>query len=320
MDSEAPYLRIAAEIRDRITRGDLRPGDRVPSTRQITQKWGVAMATATKVIAVLRDEGVVEARPGAGTVVKTVTAAKPVAAPGQQPALKPAPPRTPDLTRDRIVHAAIAVADAEGLASVSMRRVATDLDVATMSLYRHVPGKEELLEFMADTVFAEQRLPPTAPAGWRPRLDIAAHVVWSVFRAHPWAAEIVSLTRPQLMPNLLQYAEWVLAALRDLGLTVDDMMNAHITLFGHVRGTALSLQSEIHAQRDTGMSNEEWIEAEPQVGAVFTSGEFPMLGYIAEHGFDFDLDRLFEFGLQRLLDGLAARFEPGTSPGRLRTR
>ena len=51
MDSEAPYLRIAAEIRDRITRGDLRPGDRVPSTRQITQKWGVAMATATKVIA-----------------------------------------------------------------------------------------------------------------------------------------------------------------------------------------------------------------------------------------------------------------------------
>ena len=63
MDREAPYLRIAAEIRDRITRGELRPGDRVPSTRQITQKWGVAMATATKVIAVLRDEGIVEARP-----------------------------------------------------------------------------------------------------------------------------------------------------------------------------------------------------------------------------------------------------------------
>jgi DNA-binding transcriptional regulator YhcF (GntR family) len=307
MDSAAPYLRIAAEIRDRITRGELRPGDRVPSTRQITRKWGVAMATATKVIAVLRDEGIVEARPGAGTVVKTAAAG---------PVPKPAP-RTVELTRDRIVRAAISVADAEGLASVSMRRVATDLDVATMSLYRHVPGKDELLEFMADAVFGEQRLPATAPSGWRARLDVAAHLVWSIFRRHPWAAEVVSLTRPQAIPNLLHYAEWVLAALRDLGLDVDDMMHAHITLFGHVRGTALSLQSEIDAQRDTGMTNEEWIESQDTgMEEVFRSAEFPMLGHIAEVGFDFDLDRVFEFGLQRLLDGLAARFEPGTSPAR----
>jgi AcrR family transcriptional regulator len=312
MDSEAPYLRIAAEIRDRITRGDLRPGDRVPSTRQITQKWGVAMATATKVIAVLRDEGVVEARPGAGTLVKAVAVPE-SAARSMRTAV--------DLTRDRIIRAGIAVADTEGLASVSMRRVATDLDVATMSLYRHVPGKEELLEFMADAVFAEQRLPATAPVGWRARLDIAAHLVWSIFRAHPWAAEVVSLTRPQVLPNLLHYAEWVLAALRDLGLDVDGMMNAHITLFGHVRGTALSLQAEVHAERDTGMTSEEWVENQDSgVADVFSSGEFPMLGHVAEVGFDFDLDRVFEFGLQRLLDGLAARFEPGTSPGRLRTR
>ncbi|HEV3360040.1 MAG TPA: TetR/AcrR family transcriptional regulator C-terminal domain-containing protein [Pseudonocardiaceae bacterium] len=310
MDSEAPYRRIAAEIRDRITRGELRPGDRVPSTRQITQKWGVAMATATKVIAVLRDEGIVEARPGAGTVVTTVTAASAGPVPR-------AVPRTVELTRDRIVRAAIAVADAEGLANVSMRRVATDLDVATMSLYRHVPGKDELLEFMADAVFGEQRLPATAPPGWRARLDVAAHLAWSIFRQHPWAAEVVSLTRPQAIPNLLHYAEWVLAALRDLGLDVDDMMQAHITLFGHVRGTALSLSAEVDAQRDTGMTNEEWIESQDTgMDEVFGSAEFPMLGHIAEVGFDFDLDRIFEFGLQRLLDGLAARFEPGTSPAR----
>jgi DNA-binding transcriptional regulator YhcF (GntR family) len=312
MDSEAPYRRIAAEIRDRITRGELRPGDRVPSTRQITQKWGIAMATATKVIAVLRDEGVVEARPGAGTLVKAVTEAVP----------SPKPVRaTVELTRDRIVRAAIAVADAEGLASVSMRRVATDLDVATMSLYRHVPGKEELLEFMADAVFAEQRLPASAPSGWRARVDIAAHMVWSVFRAHPWAADVVSLTRPQAMPNLLHYAEWVLAALHDLGLGIDDMMNAHIILFGHVKGTALSLAAEVHAERDTGMTSEEWVENQDSgMADVFGSAEFPMLGLVAQTGFDFDLDRVFEFGLQRLLDGLAARFEPGPSPGRLRAR
>ena len=305
MNTEAPYLRIAAEIRDRITRGDLRPGDRVPSTRQITQKWGVAMATATKVIAALRDEGIVEARPGAGTVVRAI-------ATPAQPAAKSAP-RVVELTRDRIISAGITVADAEGLASVSMRRVATDLDVATMSLYRHVPGKEELLEFMADTVFGRHRLPATAPAGWRPRLDVAAHLVWSIFNTHPWAAEVVSLTRPQAIPNLLHYAEWVLGALRDLGLTVEEMMNAHITLFGHIRGTALSLQSEVDAERDTGMTNEEWLENQDTgMAEMFSSTEFPMLGHIAEVGYDFDLDRIFEFGLQRLLDGLAARYEPGT--------
>ena len=305
MDSEAPYLRIAAEIRDRITRGDLRPGDRVPSTRQITQKWGVAMATATKVIAALRDEGIVEARPGAGTVVRTAAS--------REPAPKAAP-RVVELTRDRIVRAGITVADAEGLGSVSMRRVATDLDVATMSLYRHVPGKEDLLELMADAAFAEQRLPQAVPPGWRARLDVAAHVVWSIFHAHPWAAEIVSLTRPQVLPNLLYYAEWVLGALRDLGLSADEMMNAHIVLFGHVRGTALSLQAEVHAERDTGMTNEEWLENQDNssLDEMFSLEKFPMLGYIAEQGFDFDLDRVFEFGLQRLLDGLAARYEPGT--------
>jgi DNA-binding transcriptional regulator YhcF (GntR family) len=311
MDSEAPYLRIATEIRGRITRGELRPGDRVPSTRQITQKWGVAMATATKVIAVLRDEGIVEARPGAGTVVRNAATSVPA-----DPAPKPAP-RVVELTRDRIVRAGITVADAEGLASVSMRRVATDLDVATMSLYRHVPGKEELLEFMADTAFGEQRLPATAPPSWRARLDVAAHLAWSIFHAHPWAAEIVSLTRPQAIPNLLHYAEWVLGALRDLGLTVDEMMNAHITLFGHVRGTALSLQSEVDAERDTGMTNEEWLENQDTgMDEMFSSAEFPALGHVAETGYDFDLDRIFEFGLQRLLDGLAARYEPGSSSSR----
>ena len=65
MEDGAPYLRIVGEIRERIASGRLRPGDRVPSTRQITQQWGVAMATATKVISTLRDEGLVDTKPGA---------------------------------------------------------------------------------------------------------------------------------------------------------------------------------------------------------------------------------------------------------------
>src|SRR3954451_12529876 len=101
--AQPPYRRIADEIRARIADGELRPGDLVPSARGITREWGVALATATKVLATLNTEGVTRSLPGRGTVV---------AGPAR------ATRRTegdPDLTRERIVAAAIRVADAEGL-------------------------------------------------------------------------------------------------------------------------------------------------------------------------------------------------------------
>jgi DNA-binding transcriptional regulator YhcF (GntR family) len=300
MESEAPYRRVVAEIRDRIARGELRPGDRVPSTRQITQDWGVAMATATKVITALRDEGLVDTRPGAGTVVR-------------QPATEPTPARKPparehELTRDRIVRAAIAIADAEGLAMLSMRRVATDLGVATMSLYRHVPGKEELTLLMADTVFTEEPFPAQPPPGWRERLELAGQMMWRVFRRHPWAAEVLSMTRPQVMPNLLGYAEWSLGTLRQIGFDMDEMMYIHLSLFGHVRGTALSLQPEAQARQDTGLTNDEWMETQAfDLTDLLATGRFPTFEYLVQQEFDYDLDRVFEYGLQRLLDGIEAR-------------
>src|SRR5256885_3593153 len=112
--SEPPYRQIAQEIQARINAGELRPGDRLPSARQITREWGVAIATATRVLATLRQAGLAEPRTGVGTVV----AAPPARTPRRKPDL--------ELTRDRIVHTAIAVADAEGMAALSMRRVATE--------------------------------------------------------------------------------------------------------------------------------------------------------------------------------------------------
>lgn len=293
MDGEAPYRRIVAELRSRITSGELRPGDPVPSTRRITRDWNVAMATATKVIAALRDEGLVDTKPGAGTVVRAT---------GTRTA------KGPDLGRERIVAAAVAVADAEGLGTLSMRRVATDLGVATMSLYRHVPGKDELLLLMVDAVFGELPFPTVSPSGWRRRLEVAARHMWTVFRRHPWAAEVLSVTRPQVMPNLLVYAEWTLATLRELGFGLVDMMHIHLSLFGHVRGLALSLQSEVHARQDTGMTNEEWIETQGAgMDAVLATGRYPTLEHVFGLEFDFDLDAVFEYGVQRLLDGVEVR-------------
>ena len=123
--------RIAAELAARIAAGEPPPGERNMSTRQIMAEYGVAMATATKVIAHLRDEGLVRARPGVGTVVS-----------GNAP-----PPGTgPD--RDLVVRTAITIADAEGLQGLSMRRLAGELSMPTMSVYRHVKDKEELVLLM----------------------------------------------------------------------------------------------------------------------------------------------------------------------------
>ncbi|MFE2141075.1 GntR family transcriptional regulator, partial [Streptomyces sp. NPDC059456] len=85
---EPPYLRIVGEIRRRITAGELAPGDRVPSTRQVAREWDVASATAAKALTALRVEGLVETRPRTGTVV----AARPPAAPAPPPPAPPAPP------------------------------------------------------------------------------------------------------------------------------------------------------------------------------------------------------------------------------------
>jgi DNA-binding transcriptional regulator YhcF (GntR family) len=308
MRMEAPYRRIVDEIRDRVDRGELRPGDRVPSTRQITREWGVAMATATKVIATLRAEGVVDTRPGAGTVVRQRPG-------GQPPTAARKARREPELGRERIVRAAIAIADAEGLSVLSMRRVATDLKVATMSLYRHVAGRDELTLLMVDAVMTEETFPGRSPAGWRERLEIAARMIWTIFRRHPWAAEVLSMTRPQMLPGLLRYAEWTLSTLRGLGLSSNDMMQTHIVLFGYVRSMALSLQSEAQALQDTGMTNDEWIDTqgENMVRAI-ASGRFPTMQYVLRQEFDFDLDKLFEFGLARLLDGVAASLRQPAAP------
>ncbi|GAA2795327.1 TetR/AcrR family transcriptional regulator C-terminal domain-containing protein [Crossiella cryophila] len=294
MDSGAPYQRIVAEIRDRIARGRLRPGDRIPSTRQITREWGVAMATATKVIATLREEGLVDTKPGAGTVVRSA----------DRPPTRTLP-REQELGRDRILRAAIAIADADGMAAVSMRRVATDLGTATMSLYRHVSGKEDLLLHMADRVIAEETLPARPPAHWRDCLELSSRLLWTVCRRRPWVAEVLSMTRPRATPNLMSYTEWVLTALRGLGLGVEDMWYIHLNLVSHIRGLALSLQAETRERQDTGLTSEEWISTQAaNFAEIVAQGRYPTLEHLADQEFEQDLDVMFEYGLRLVLDGV----------------
>jgi AcrR family transcriptional regulator len=283
---------IADVIRDRIARGELQPGDRIPSARAITREWGVAIATATKALAALRDDGVTVARPGVGTIVaeRKVRRAE------------------RELSRDSIVRAAIAVADTEGMAEMSMRRVAGDLGVATMSLYRHVPSKDDLILGMIDAALGEYRLPERRPDGWRARVELFARLEWTVFRRHPWLGPSMSLTRPQMSPNGLRMTEYLLAAFDGTGLTLTERMYVQIMLFTFVRGVASALEPEAEAVRETGMTNEEWMATQAgTMGSLIAANEMTHFQQLfVDDDFDLDLDALFRFGLARLLDGVEA--------------
>ncbi|MEV0414281.1 TetR/AcrR family transcriptional regulator C-terminal domain-containing protein [Streptomyces sp. NPDC050448] len=315
---DPPYLRIVAAIRRRIADGELAPGDRVPSTRQIAGEWGVALATATKALTALRLEGLVEARPRIGTVVAGTAPAAPAR---RRPS--PGANSEQELSLDRIVRTAIEIADAEGLTALSMRGVAARLGVAVMSTYRYVPSKEDLVLYMADAAFGEESYPADAPEDWRTRIELGARTLWSLYRKHPWLAQLGCLTRPLLVPNLMVHGEWALGALDGHGLAPTTLFDIHVLLYSHVQGLAAHLESEAHAEAATGQSEDQWMDSRaPALRELVGSGRFPTFTKLVgtfEDGYDLNLDALFAFGLKALLDGLAPIVEDQKTSAELST-
>ncbi|GAA0939107.1 hypothetical protein GCM10009559_33360 [Pseudonocardia zijingensis] len=193
---------------------------------------------------------------------------------------------------------------AAGAQEVALR-IAAELGMPTMSLYQHVSGKDDLVTLMIDRAFAEQPLPEPAPSDWRGALEATARLQWAVFRRHPWVAPAMSLTRPQLLPSAVRHTEWVLAALDDRGLTPAASFDVHVMLFSYVRGMAVNLDAEAQAEAESGVTADEWMDAQAGALASLTEGEdFPHFRRVTELDYDLDLDALFELGLRCLLDGL----------------
>ena len=289
-------MAIADELRGRIARGELPPGARVPSTRRLAADHGVAMATAAKALALLSQDGLVRAEPRSGTVV----AGRDRRGGSQQ-----------TLTRERIVRTAIDIADAEGLAALSMRGVAARLGAAAMAPYRYVNGKDELVMLMADAAFGERGYPANPRGDWRERLTLGGRTLWSLYRRHPWLAQLAPITRPLPLRNLGMHGEWALSALSELGVDAATLCDLHVLFFSYVQGIAIHLEREQHALASSGLSEEQWMDRQMPSMAPMTSGRpvfTKMLRELGETGYDLVLDDVFESGMRALLDGLALRF------------
>jgi hypothetical protein len=160
---------------------------------------------------------------------------------------------------------------------------------------------------MIDEVYSTIALPELPPgAGWRERLEALAHVQWAGYRAHPWMAAVISFSRPQLIPRGMRHTEYAMAAVRAAGLDIASALHVAVLVALHVRGVALAVEDELHAQQETGVTADEWMESQQAFWElVMSSGEFPMMMEVGSvEGDAMSLDSLFEFGLARFLDGI----------------
>lgn len=217
----------------------------------------------------------------------------------------------PRLTVDQIAQAATRIADAEGLAALSMRRVADELSIAPMSLYTYVPSKAELLDVMIDRACAEAAGPQNAQGGWRDRLEQVARANWEMYHRHPWMLQVGD-TRPALGPNAIAKYDYELSVVSDIGLG-DLEMDAVITLVSQfVQGAMRNAVDAADVRRRTGMSDAQWWAAVgPLLADVVDGNRFPIASRVGTaagqaHGSAFDPAHAFEFGLARVLDGIEA--------------
>lgn len=216
----------------------------------------------------------------------------------------------PSLSLDAIVEAAIEIADSDGLGAVTMRRVAERFGVTTMSLYRYVPSKDDLVELMIDAVAAPAPDPLQLPEHWRDALLVWARQNVALFRQHPWVLSHAFGT-PPMGPNRLRWMEAALQTMEGTGLTEDDKMGVLVILSGYVLSAAQQELVRAHAASRSRVDPEEWERAYGRLlGRVVNDGRHPALARVVAAGVFDSSDEVpdadFEYGLAFILDGVSA--------------
>jgi AcrR family transcriptional regulator len=203
------------------------------------------------------------------------------------------------LDRDRVLSAALALADDAGIASLTMRKLGQALGVEAMSLYNHVANKDDLLDGMVDAVFAEIEL-PTVGDDWKPAMRDRATSTRAALSRHPWAPKMMqSRTTPG--PATLRHHDTVIGTLRAAGFSIELTAHAMSALDAYIYGFAMQ---EASLPFDTG---EETAELAQAILAQHPTDEYPHLTeltveHVLQPGYDYGDE--FAFGLDLILDGI----------------
>jgi AcrR family transcriptional regulator len=219
--------------------------------------------------------------------------------------------RRPKLSREDIAATALRLADAEGISALSMRRLATELDMGTMSLYHYVRTKDELLTLVADAVMAEVVVPPgtSLPRDWRDALTLIAKRSRAAFRRHPWTLDIND--DPPLGPNSVRHFDQTLEAVASLELTLAEKLDIVALVDEYVFGYSL-----LQRNNRKGDEIDDAASMIDYISVLIDTGAYPQLEALTSHT---DLttvwgeihrslrdERRFERNLSRLLDGIEA--------------
>lgn len=225
------------------------------------------------------------------------------------------------LTIERVVTVAIEIADAEGLEALSMRRLAQDCGIATMSIYTYVPARAELIDLMLDAVareslaLAESEAEAAGAGGsaasaesWRWGVERVARETWATARRHPWLTQIAT-TRPVIGPGTTGLYERQLAPLDGIGLTDLEIDTTLALVLSHATATARAANDAALAEQRTGLTIDQWWEATAPALAGIPWADYPLASRVGQAAGEaygaFEPDHGFAFGLERILDGIA---------------
>ena len=212
-----------------------------------------------------------------------------------------AEPRIP-LSKNRVLRAAVALADRDGIESLSMRRLGQELGVEAMSLYNHVSNKEDVLNGMVDIV-VEEVDPPLEGADWATVMRARVLSARRMLLRHPWASEVI-VSRSQVSPTMMRYMDTTLGVLRKGGFSVDLAHHSLHVMGSRILGFAQELYDDSEEMSDT-----------PEMTAMLArlATEYPYIAELAAQvthddettvGKGCDDQFEFEFGLDLILDGL----------------
>jgi AcrR family transcriptional regulator len=211
------------------------------------------------------------------------------------------------LSRDKIVKAAMAIADEQGLEAVSLRNVAARLGAGPMRLYTYTSTKEGLLDLMVDEVYAELDKLGLLRGDWRAVLRASATRLRAISTRHRWFVALLG-GRPHAGPHALSSYERLLSAVVRTIPELEDALAAVRVVNAWAVGAVHIEANDLAAERATGLDERAWQESTwPWLQAQLGTGAFPILSrvvYEVEHATN---DEVFEHGLECVLDGVAAR-------------